>query len=73
MSLSRFEAFSDGVFALAEPIGTIIAATLLALEIRVADLSNATSQQVWHELLHLFPHVISYITSFIVREEAKES
>jgi uncharacterized membrane protein len=34
MSLSRFEAFSDGVFA--------IAATLLALEIRIADLSNAT-------------------------------
>jgi uncharacterized membrane protein len=52
MSLSRFEAFSDGVFA--------IAATLLALEIRIADLSNATSQKVWHELLHLFPHVISY-------------
>jgi uncharacterized membrane protein len=58
MSLSRFEAFSDGVFA--------IAATLLALEIRVADLSNATSEQVWRELLHLFPHIISYITSFIV-------
>jgi len=58
MSLSRFEAFSDGVFA--------IAATLLALEIRVADLSNATSQKAWHELLHLFPHVISYATSFIV-------
>lgn len=58
MSLSRFEAFSDGVFA--------IAATLLALEIRVTDLSNATSQQVRHELIHLFPHVISYATSFIV-------
>jgi uncharacterized membrane protein len=58
MSLSRFEAFSDGIFA--------IAATLLALEIRVADLSNATSEKVWRELLHLFPHVISYATSFIV-------
>jgi uncharacterized membrane protein len=58
MSLSRFEAFSDGVFA--------IAATLLALEIRVADLSNATAQEVWRELLHLFPHTISYATSFIV-------
>jgi uncharacterized membrane protein len=58
MSLSRFEAFSDGVFA--------IAATLLALEIRVADLSNATSQEVGRELLHLFPHLISYATSFIV-------
>jgi uncharacterized membrane protein len=58
MSLSRFEAFSDGVFA--------IAATLLALEIRVADLSSSTSQEVWRELLHLFPHTISYATSFIV-------
>jgi uncharacterized membrane protein len=58
MSLSRFEAFSDGVFA--------IAATLLALEIRVADLSSATPDRVWVELLHLFPHIISYITSFIV-------
>jgi uncharacterized membrane protein len=58
MSLSRSEAFSDGVFA--------IAATLLVLEIRVADLSNATSQKVWLELLHLLPHMISYATSFIV-------
>jgi uncharacterized membrane protein len=58
MSLSRFEAFSDGVFA--------IAATLLALEIRVADLSNATPDRVWIELLNLFPHIVSYITSFIV-------
>ncbi len=58
MSLSRFEAFSDGVFA--------IAATLLALEIRVADLSNATPDRVCIELLNLFPHIVSYITSFIV-------
>jgi uncharacterized membrane protein len=58
MSLSRFEAFSDGVFA--------IAATLLALEIRIADLSNATPEEVWKELLHLLPHIISYANSFIV-------
>jgi uncharacterized membrane protein len=58
MSLSRFEAFSDGVFA--------IAATLLALEIRVADLSNATPEEVWRELIHLSPRMISYATSFIV-------
>jgi uncharacterized membrane protein len=38
MSFSRFEAFSDGVFA--------IAITLLALEIRIEDLTNATSEQV---------------------------
>jgi len=64
MSLSRFEAFSDGVFA--------IAATLLALEIRVTDLSNATSQEVWRELLHLFPHVISYATSFISGDDRQK-
>jgi uncharacterized membrane protein len=58
MSLSRFEAFSDGVFA--------IAATLLVLEIRVADLSNASTQKVWQELVNLLPHIFSYATSFIV-------
>ncbi len=58
MSLSRFEAFSDGVFA--------IAATLLALEIRIDDLRNATPEQVFNELLYLLPHIISYATSFIV-------
>jgi uncharacterized membrane protein len=56
MSLSRFEAFSDGVFA--------IAATLLALEIRIDDLTNATPEKVLSELLHLLPHIISYATSF---------
>jgi uncharacterized membrane protein len=43
MSLSRFEAFSDGVFA--------IAATLLALEIRVSHLENATPDVVHQELM----------------------
>lgn len=58
MSFSRFEAFSDGVFA--------IAATLLALEIRVADLSDAAPEVIRQELWHLFPHIISYATSFTV-------
>lgn len=58
MSMSRFEAFSDGVFA--------IATTLLALEIRIGDLTNATPDRVLSELLHLLPHIISYITSFTV-------
>ena len=58
MSFSRFEAFSDGVFA--------IAITLLALEIRIESIANATSEQVGKALLNLFPHIITYGTSFIV-------
>ena len=58
MSFSRFEAFSDGVFA--------IAITLLALEIRIEDITNATPEQVWNALLNLFLHIITYGTSFIV-------
>jgi uncharacterized membrane protein len=58
MSLSRFEAFSDGVFA--------IAATLLALEIRITNLPNMTPELIRQELLHLFPHILSYATSFTV-------
>ena len=58
MSFSRFEAFSDGVFA--------IAITLLALEIRIENITNATSEQVGKALLNLFPHILSYSTSFIV-------
>ena len=55
MSFSRFEAFSDGVFA--------IAITLLALEIRIENIANATSEEVRNALLNLIPH---YGTSFIV-------
>lgn len=58
MSLNRFEAFSDGVFA--------IAVTLLVLEIKAPNLTNATSSEVVTKLLQIFPHVLSYITSFIV-------
>ena len=58
MSFSRFEAFSDGVFA--------IAITLLALEIQIEDITDATSEQVGKALLNLFPHIITYGTSFIV-------
>jgi len=58
MSLNRFEAFSDGVFA--------IAVTLLVLEIKAPDLTHATSSEAVTKLLQIFPHVLSYITSFIV-------
>lgn len=58
MSLNRFEAFSDGVFA--------IAVTLLVLEIKAPDLSQATSSEAITKLLQVFPHILSYITSFIV-------
>lgn len=58
MSLNRFEAFSDGVFA--------IAVTLLVLEIKPPDLSQATSSEAVTKLLQVFPHVLSYATSFIV-------
>lgn len=51
MSFNRFEALSDGVFA--------IAITLLALEIRIKNLTNATSKQAWDALLNLFPHIKS--------------
>lgn len=58
MSLNRFEAFSDGVFA--------IAVTLLVIEIKAPDLSQATSSEAVAKLLQVFPHVLSYATSFIV-------
>lgn len=58
MSFSRFEAFSDGVFA--------IAITLLIVEVEVPDLSRATSSQAVELLLHVWPHLLSYVTSFFV-------
>lgn len=58
MSLNRFEAFSDGVFA--------IAVTLLVLEIKAPDLSQTTSSEAVTKLFQIFPHFLSYVTSFIV-------
>jgi uncharacterized membrane protein len=49
---ARFEAFSDGVFA--------IAATLLILE-----LSATPGADLGHELLHLWPSYLAYVTSFL--------
>ena len=50
---SRLEAFSDGIFA--------IAATLLVLEIGV----SARSADLGHDLLHLWPSYLAYVTSFV--------
>src|SRR3954451_17718953 len=47
------EAFSDGIFA--------IAATLLVLEIGV----SATSANLEHDLIHLWPSYLAYVTSFV--------
>ena len=58
MSLSRFEAFSDAVFA--------IAITLLIIEVKAPDLSNATPSQAVDKLLHVWPHLLGYVTSFLV-------
>ncbi len=48
----RLETFSDGVFA--------IAATLLVLEFSVTSTKN-----LGHELLHLWPSYLAYVTSFL--------
>ena len=50
---TRLEAFSDGIFA--------IAATLLVLEIGV----SAKSLDLGHDLLHLWPSYLAYVTSFV--------
>jgi uncharacterized membrane protein len=48
----RLEAFSDGVFA--------IAATLLVLEF-----SAGSGRNLGHQLLHLWPAYLAYVTSFV--------
>lgn len=58
MSLSRFEAFSDGVFA--------IAITLLAIDIKVPNLEQVPPSAVINEIIHVWPYFLSYVTSFLV-------
>lgn len=58
LSKSRFENFSDGVFA--------IAATLLVLEFRLPDLGAAPSDSAQaHALVWLWPQYLVFVTSFV--------
>jgi uncharacterized membrane protein len=58
MSINRFEMFSDGIFA--------IAMTLLVIEIKFPDLSRTTPSEAVTQMLDIEPHLLSYVTSFIV-------
>jgi uncharacterized membrane protein len=59
MNLSRFESFSDAVFA--------IAVTLLVLNFRVPDLPRTVGNgEIVRRLLSLWPDFLGYVTSFIV-------
>lgn len=58
MSNSRFEALSDGVFA--------IVMTLLVIEIKIPELSNASSAEIRQRMYENIPHFISFATSFLV-------
>jgi uncharacterized membrane protein len=54
---SRFEAFSDGVFA--------IAITLLILDLKAPELGDAaTNAQLFKALIHQWPNYIGLVTSF---------
>jgi len=58
MPPNRFEAFSDGVFA--------IVITLLVIEIKVPEVHGADVQaELADALLHLVPKVIGYLISFV--------
>ncbi|HEX4324347.1 MAG TPA: TMEM175 family protein [Gaiellaceae bacterium] len=52
LGTGRLETFSDGVFA--------IAATLLVLEFSVTS-----GRELGHELLHMWPAYLAYVTSFL--------
>ncbi len=56
MSKGRFEAFSDGVFA--------VAITLLVLEIHLPTLHDVTNAQLGLALWPLWPQVLTYVISF---------
>jgi uncharacterized membrane protein len=58
MNKTRFEAFSDGVFA--------FAITLLALGFVLPELHSPTNRDLAHAILRLWPNLIAYALSFSV-------
>ena len=58
MRLNRFEAFCDSVFA--------IAMTLLVIKIKLPDLSDMAPSEAIAEIMYIAPHLLSYVTSFLV-------
>ncbi len=58
MSKSRFESFSDGVFA--------FAITLLALGFVLPNLHAPSNRELAHGILGLWPNLIAYVLSFCV-------
>jgi uncharacterized membrane protein len=58
MSKTRFEAFSDGVFA--------VAATLLVLDFKEVDLSRVSPSAALAAIEALWRPLLSYVTSFLV-------
>jgi uncharacterized membrane protein len=58
MSKTRFEAFSDGVFA--------VAATLLVLDFKEVDISHASPSAALATLEALWRPLLTYVTSFLV-------
>jgi uncharacterized membrane protein len=59
MHKPRLDALADGNFA--------IDMTLLVIEIKVPEIHTpATNEQLWQELIGIFPLIMSYIVSFMV-------
>lgn len=55
---ARLEAFSDGIFG--------VAITLLALDIKIPESSEATNAAVWSNIVGLWPAYLTYFNSFAV-------
>lgn len=58
MSVTRFEAFSDGIFA--------IAMTLLVVDLKMPELAQSTPSESVSHLLAIWPQVLTFVTSFSV-------